>query len=268
MLHPPGRLPLRSEACSESHFFLDHFRYWCFEIQEAPRFHRKLWEFVYILQALWERNAMRTGMKGVGFGVGKEPLVSYLASKGCRILATDLQIEEASRLGWTDTNQKARNYLELNERGLCDAEQFSDLVQYRDVDMNQIPEDIEGYDFCWSACCLEHLGSIRHGTEFIMRSLDTLSPGGWAVHTTEFNLSSNSSTLDFQPTVIFRKRDIDDIIARLTEAGHYVEPLLIHSGCLVDRYVDVPPYRQEPHLRLRLGRYTSTSIGLIVRRGG
>jgi hypothetical protein len=36
----------------------------------------------------------------------------------------------------------------------------------------------------------------------------------------------------------------------------------------LDRYIDVAPYRSEPHLKLALDGYAATSIGLIVQRGG
>jgi hypothetical protein len=36
----------------------------------------------------------------------------------------------------------------------------------------------------------------------------------------------------------------------------------------VDRYIDVPPYRVEPHLKLALEGYAATSIGVIIRKGG
>lgn len=33
-------------------------------------------------------------------------------------------------------------------------------------------------------------------------------------------------------------------------------------------FVDLPPYRDNPHLRIKLRRFVTTSVGLIVRRGG
>jgi len=262
----PGRLPFRSELCSETHFFLDHYRFWCTQLNDKPRFHRKQWEFVYILQALKERGLLQSTMRGLGFGIGREPLVSFFASQGCEILATDLEIELASELGWTGANQKAQSIGELNASGLCDDEMFRSLVQYQDLDMNNIPVEIKGFDFCWSACSLEHLGSIANGRRFIRNSIQTLVPGGWAVHTTEFNLTSNHHTVDNHPTVIFRKRDIEAIISDVLDDGHFAEPLLLHNGVRVDRHIDAPPYKSEPHLRLQLGRYATTSIGLIVKR--
>ena len=43
-----------------------------------PRKHRKQWEFCYILQALCRAGVMRVSARGLGFGVGREPLVAVL----------------------------------------------------------------------------------------------------------------------------------------------------------------------------------------------
>jgi hypothetical protein len=141
--------------------------------------------------------------------------------------------------------------------------------------MNHIPDDLRGYDFTWSTCSFEHCGSLELGLRFLERQMECLRPGGVAVHTTEFNLSSNDDTLAEGPCVIFRLRDIEDVCRRLTEQGHHVEPLDLDPGSdELDRFVDPPPYYEsakEPygrikHLRLSLAGYASTSIGLIIRK--
>ena len=58
----------------------------------------------------------------------------------------------------------------------------------------------------WSSCSLEHLGSISHGIEFILNSLKCLKQHGVAVHTTEFNLSSNEETLNEKIVASLEKR--------------------------------------------------------------
>jgi hypothetical protein len=89
-----------------------------------------------------------------------------------------------------------------------------------------------------------------------------------AVHTTEFNLSSDDDTVDHANTVIFRRRDIERLARRLVAAGHTVLPLNFNVGDeALDRYLDVAPYRPDRHLRLRLGRYAATSVGLVALRG-
>jgi len=30
-----------------------------------------------------------------------------------------------------------------------------------------LPADLTGFDFCWSICALEHLGTIAQGLDFI-----------------------------------------------------------------------------------------------------
>jgi hypothetical protein len=133
--------------------------------------------------------------------------------------------------------------------------------------MNEIPGHLTDFDFCWSSCALEHLGSIEHGLKFIERSLDCLKPGGWAVHTTEYNLSSNTHTLQSGGTVLFRQCDMEALTERLTAKGHKVAPFDLEPGLApIDRYIDVPPYRVQPHLKLALEGYATTSIGVIVQR--
>lgn len=259
-----------SVLCREQHFRLPLYAYWCKNLGETPRFHRKQWEFVFICQVLYERGFLRSGMSAIGFGVGKEPLASYFANCGVRVLATDLDFSKAVELGWTSTDQHADNLDQLNERGLCNPQEFNRLVSFRNVDMNCIPEDIGAYDICWSSCAFEHLGSIRKGLDFVRNSARLLKPGGIAVHTTEYNLSSNSETLDNNPSfVIFRRCDVELLIKELASEGYQVEPIDFTAGeDELERYVDLPPYVDEPHLRLQLAdKYTSTSLGIIIRNG-
>ena len=260
-----------SMLCREQHFHLPLYTYWCTALGENPRFHRKQWEFVYICQVLHERGYLREGSFGIGFGVGKEPLVSYFASRGAKVLATDLDFNKAAELGWVTTNQHSDSLNMLNERGLCEADKFNNLASFRNVDMNNIPENIGYFDFCWSSCAFEHLGSIRKGLDFVIQSARLLKPGGVAVHTTEYNVSSNAQTLDNNVSfVIFRRRDIELLVDELKSEGFEVEPIDFAAGeDELERYIDLPPYVDEPHLRLQLaGKYVSTSLGIIIRAPG
>lgn len=265
----PARLPFRSESCTSHHFHYELYDYWCEQIKEPKTFHRKQWEFVYISQALHERGLLQEGSRGLGFGVGREPLVSLFASRGCSIVATDLAADEVVNKGWAETGQHAASLEVLNTRGICDPKVFSARATFRPVDMNNIPSDLEGFDFCWSACALEHLGSLQNGAVFVEKSVDTLRPGGIAVHTTEYNLTSDNDTVSTGNTVLYRHRDIMALIKKLRDAGHKVEPLMIHLGSThVDKHIDLPPYQgPQPHLRIRLGSYAITSVGLIIQRG-
>jgi hypothetical protein len=256
-----------SELCKAKHLQTEWYSRWCKELKEEPRFHRKQWEFVYIMQALWERGCIAQGKKGLVFAVGTEPLPSVFANYGCDIMATDIHPEKGIELGWTTGDQLCFGMDSLNKRGLCSDESLRKHVTYRPVDMNAIPPDLRNFDFNWSSCSFEHLGSIDKGLTFLKQQLKILKPGGWAVHTTEFNVSSNDATLDDTDTVIFRMRDIERLKQELTAKGHFIEELDYSLGGLPEDFnVDVFPHRQEVHLKLQLNEFVVTSIGLIIQK--
>ncbi|HEX5266157.1 MAG TPA: hypothetical protein VFW24_05245 [Acidimicrobiales bacterium] len=264
-----------SHLCREADLRSAAFEHWAETIRAgwdreraAPGviLHRKLWEWLFIIQALDERGMLEPGRSGLGFGVGTEPLVSYFTGRGCRIVATDLDPLEAEAVGWDQTNQYAGGIDGLNPYGLCDPERFRAATSFRVVNMNAIPGDLAGFDFNWSSCAFEHLGSIESGIRFITAQMDTLRPGGVAVHTTEFNVESNDATVEAGGTVIFRRRDIEEMAGRLRAAGHHVECDFSAGDSEADRHVDVEPYTTT-HLRVSLGGYVTTSFGLIVEKG-
>jgi len=258
--------------CTQEFMDMPFCRYWSGKLYkgEFPVYNRKWWEACYISQALYERGLLKEGKKGVGFGVGEERLVDLFASFGCNVLATDLSAEKSEAAGWIDTNQNSAGNLEKLRKGkICNKEKFYEKVTYRDVDMNNIPDDIEGYDFCWSACALEHIGSMRKGMDFVVESMKTLKPGGVAVHTTEYNLYSNDKTVDGPGLCLFRKKDIEELIQELEDLGYIVEPFDCNLGHTVyDGFVDLPPYcYKDLHLRFLLEKYPTTSVGIIVYKG-
>jgi hypothetical protein len=266
---PDGSPWLTSCLCTERHFHTPEFKGWWARLGEAPYMHRKLWEIYYISQALAERGLLRPGRRGLGFAVGQEHLPALFAAHGCEIVASDLNPDDPRAAAWAQTNQHASNLAGLNSRGLCDPTQFARLATFRVVDMNRIPDDLRSFDFTWSTCSFEHVGSIELGLRFIHEQLKCLNPGGIAVHTTEFNLFSNTETIRTGQCVLFRRCDIEALVRDLTDVGHYVEPLDLDLGDgPLDRHIDIPPYCHDRHLKLQTGRYVTTSIGLIIRKGG
>ncbi len=257
-----------SVVCRQESFDAPYFAYWTARLCEGLRYHRKLWEFVFLCQAFWERGVLKEGARGVGFGVGMEPLSAYFASQECQIVATDMNHSAAVDEGWAESSQHSASKEQLRKSAVCPDGLFDRNVDFREVDMNQIPEDLVDFDFCWSACALEHLGSIEKGLTFIENSVKCLKPGGWAIHTTEFNLSSDDDTIDNLGTVLFRKQDMVGLAARLRAQGHLVAEFDFDPGSLpIDHYIDLPPYREHPHLKMALMGYSTTSFGIIVQRG-
>lgn len=255
-----------SQLCTQAQCESPQYAYWCGQIREIPCLRRKQWEYCYILQVLEQEGMLAEGRRGMGFGVGREPLTAVMAARGCSVLASDMDAAAGKAQGWAGTNQHAGALEQLNERGICDETAFKARVRYRTIDMNKLPDDEGGFDFLWSSCALEHLGSLQRGLDYIERSLALLRPGGLAVHTTEYNLSSNFLTLSRGGTVLYRRRDILGLADRLRARGHHIEFNLHPGDGPMDKHVDVPPYCPDPHLKLRVSRFAATSIGLAIRK--
>jgi hypothetical protein len=259
---------VRSRLCTEAQVRQPWFKRWCEAIGEQPTLHRKSWEFAYVAEVLDQLDLLGPGRRGLGFGVGREALVAGFASRGVEVVATDLAPSSREALGWARSGQHAFGLEGLLRPEVCDPETFRKLVSWRDVDMRSIPDDLTGFDFCWSICSFEHLGSLTSGMDFVERSLATLAPGGIAVHTTEFNLSSDEDTIEDGPVVIYRKRDLLGLKERLEGEGHQVAAFDFDPGKgLLDKFVDLPPFAwaDEPTLRFLHGPYTLTSIAIVVR---
>lgn len=267
-LHLLADAPTRqvSSLCRYAELDSSNFRRQLQALHEPWRPHRKLWEFAFICQALEERGMLEAGKRGLGFAVGQEKLPSYFASRGVAVTASDLpQSDERSRM-WNQSSQWSPGLQALNVHGLCSAIKFHELATFRAVDMNNIPDDLTGFDFTWSSCSFEHCGSIALGLRFMEQQMRCLAPGGVAVHTTEFNLTSNDKTVTEGSYIVFRLRDIEGLCSRLRAAGHEVEPLDLEPGTHpLDAHVVPPPYVGD-HMRLDLQGFAATSIGLIVRK--
>ena len=267
VLAPPSLGDPLSQLCTEAQLGEPLYATICEALAMPPAKHRKTWEFAWIAAVLAKAGMAQAGRRGLGFGVGGEPLPAYLAARGVAVLASDAPVETIEGQGWDTTGQHAGSLAPLRRPMLLPDAEFDRLVRFRPVDMNAIPDDLRDFDFCWSACAFEHLGSIEHGLRFVEESLKTLRPGGIAVHTTEFNLDSNEMTIESSGLSIFRKRDIERLLDRLARAGHKPWPLNVHPGSgPMDQHIDTPPYGS-PHLKILVAGQVTTSIGIVLEKG-
>jgi SAM-dependent methyltransferase len=238
------------------------------EGMEGRGLHRKLWEWAAVSQALSERGMLAPGRLGLGFAVGQEPLASLFAAHGCRVTASDYPTDSA---GWSDTGQVASSLQDLHWPNLIRSKHFNERVDYRVVDMrdlSQLPR--EHYDFAWSACSFEHLGSLSAGLDFVRDCMACLAPGGVAVHTTEFNISSDEATVAEGGSVLYRRRDLEGLACSLRRVGCAIEHLDFEPGWDPHDlgYDEAPFYSTgREHVKLLLGGFVTTSILLIVRKG-
>jgi SAM-dependent methyltransferase len=270
---------LTGRLCRQSDIHQPWMRYWFSVLGIRPSYHRKPWENAFVLQALWEAGMLAPGRRGVGFAVGREQLPSILAAQGAEVLATDLDAGDVRAASWASTNQNAGRVEDLHVPRVIGREDFLARCTFRAVDMNALPADLAGgFDFLWSSCSFEHLGSIERGLGFVEAAMACLKPGGVAVHTTEFRLDGDGPRRDHWETVLFGRAEMETLAARLAARGHAMAPIDYGPGRgLLDGYVDVPPFGRHravgfapprpPHLRLSVDGIPATSLGLVIRAG-
>jgi len=271
---------LTSIVCRFEHFLSDWYQRWAPRLKlDRPDLdpssptclvQRKAWEWCAIAQALEERGMLNVGKSGCGFAVGTEPLPSAFAHRGVRILATDQPVQ-AETSSWARSNQHAASLDALYRPELVDAAAFRERVRFKPLDMRflALPWD-ETFDFIWSSCSFEHLGTLETGIEFVLNAMDLLKPGGLAVHTTEFNLSSNDETVEAGSNVIYRRRDLERLDERLRDRACGLSRLDLYGGDHQnDIEFDFPPYftHGRHHVKLLLDGYVATSVMLIIRKG-
>jgi hypothetical protein len=250
-----------SQFVSAEQIFSLRFERWRRVFGWGAGLNRKLWEYLYILNALDQFVGLRPGTRALGFGVGRERLVPLLAGLGCEVIATDyLERREL----WPKMAQKLEDLLDPK---ICTEESFRSLVAFRNVDMNRIPPDLRNFDCLWSCSSLEHIGGLQNGLDFIEAAMDCLRPGGIAVHTTEFNLVSNETTHETPNLSFYRRHDIEALAERLTAKGHQIVLNFTRGDTLADLHVNEDPARNW-HLSLnaQAGMYVITSIGIIVQK--
>lgn len=268
---------LTSIVCKYQHFRSDWYTRWSHALGYGPVVdtletsgsHRKIWEWCAISQALEERGMLQPGKLGLGFAVGQEPLASAFAARGVRVLATD-RPQDGSPDSWSETGQHAGSLEVLFKEHLIGRREFSERVSYAPANMTSIGHlDSESYDFLWSSCALEHLGSLEAGVNFIEASLSLLKVGGVAVHTTEYNVSSNAETLADGANVIFRQRDIEAIGQRVRALSAAMSRPDFDAGDEApDIEFDYEPYFQNRryHIKILAAGFVATSMLLIIQR--
>lgn len=265
---------LKSHSIVYSDFRSEWYKHWAKKLKQTPagkgKFAlraNKFWQNAVMAQALFERGALTSGKRGIGFGVGKERLPALFASLGVQVTATDQDFTKTKAKQWNN-DQLAHGAFSLNEDTICAPELFNQNVTFMPLDMNHIPAKVHGtYDFLWSNCALGHLGSIEQGLHFIEASLQCLKPGGWAVHTTEINVVSDDQTADSGGTVIFRLKDIHGLCRRLTDQGFLCSPFYLSDGSdKLDRAVSLDPAWGTDHTKLLVGGHVATQAILILNR--
>lgn len=242
--------------------------------------HRKDWEIGFVLDVLRKTGCVSKGKKGLVFGCGKEITIPLLAQQEVFVTATDQPQVLGESSSWNSTNQycSGKEALKKEFEKDFDWSMISDFIEYQEMDMNSLSVGNQKYDFLWSSCSLEHLGSFQNSINFVTKSLDFLKNFGFAIHTTEYNYFDNKS-FDDAYNCCFNRDVLMSMFDAVQKVGGYVYPIDFFSGDEPeDVFVDVPPFTfhsskiklEEPcgksHFKLLINDKHTTSLGFIIQK--
>lgn len=241
--------------------------YWARELDAPVRAHRKLWEYAVVLQAFYEAGVLKAGSRALGFGVGDEPLPSYMASLGMQVVASDMP-------GVTDPEA-------IFQARFLTREAFEAQVEVSDIHFGKLGDSsLRDFDACWSCSVVGVLGAGYIAEEAMIKSMDVLRPGGVAVHLMEFAFAPDVP--EERDDIFFPRTFFESLERGLNGRGHKVRPVSFDLGAHpLDAYIDTPDlyldgaqalqdlWRFEPeapHLKVAVDDVMTTSFALIVTR--
>ena len=261
-VEPAQVVGLDSKSATQADIEARWCRGWCAALKERPRYHRRIWESAYVLQALFEADAVLPGAKVLALGPVDGSVISHLARND--VNSTVVATAAPPR-----------------REDLADPHTFAHKVVHRSLDEDGLA-GLEGFDACWSIGNIGGHGSIRAGMDFLLETMKTLKPGGLAVHVFDFNFANDEQTLDNWPSVLLQRRHIETLAEELEAAGYAPRKLDFHMGHQpLDRFVDMPPFNldrtesfetlwrdgwQGAHLKVSVDGFPVTSFGLICTR--
>jgi len=175
------------------------------ELHEIPRFHRKQWEFAMIFNALLRCRLLKGDRVGLSMGGGRERLLYAIGRCIRELVVTDLYgtgtTWDCARTDDPETFIKGDKPFPVDDRKLT----------VLPMDMRELQFPDHTFDFCYSSCAIEHIGTrddvIRHLNEVAR----VLKDDGVYVLTTEIHYGKE--TIEDPNNFIFSPDFLNEIVA-------------------------------------------------------
>lgn len=247
---------------------------------------RKAWELAYVLAVFERYHLVARDAKALVVGEVNQPLSQYLIAEGVHVTmldeatqsgAQEARAVEARLLQWRPahialrSNQSRAEYLgHVDYRTL----RFGGDTRLSSLLSTQ-------FDMIWSTGFIEQLENVAVGQAFIMDSLQSLKPGGVAVHVVELileprdaadalgglpvNGQAQGGTLPEDGPVLWHYMDVLHVRDQICHLGYKVKRLTFGIGNgFYDVHPDKPPYTMDNHIKLLLSGHVVTSFALVI----
>jgi SAM-dependent methyltransferase len=236
--------------------------------------HRKTWEWLQCVFGLRKLGILNENSRGLGVGVGHEPLIYLFANEAKEIVATDLYDPDSI---WA----KAGAY-EGDREMLTNPDKYAPFPYRRDrlavLDMDglnlRFPEN--SFDFVWSCCSIEHFGGHEKAARSMREMERVLKSGGVLALTTEFILDQNilegfgRSHVEFFNLESLYLHVISATSLQLVQDVRLkIDPYYILNSVKIPEEISAPLGGIiKPHIVINIAGLLVTSISLFFRKEG
>ncbi|WP_237213955.1 hypothetical protein [Falsiroseomonas oryziterrae] len=256
---PPDLDQPGSQLCTRAQFDEPAFLEIATAMGFRPAVSRAQWEQVWAASVLATEGLIRAGRRVLLIESGSERLGALLASRDVLVTATG----SAASPRAAELRRTQLFYPEVIR--IEDFDRFVAFAQATPADISGLPG---GFDACVSFGLPTRLGSTAAALDAFEASLAPLRPGGIALHSFAFNLTSDTRSWELPNLVILRRSDIEALATRLHAAGHRLLPLNLHPGVHPEDEQVTTEVGAVHALRQRHGFLVATSFGLAIRKAG
>lgn len=265
-------LPL-SKICDAADWFEPDFnRIIREELEELPRFHRKQWEFAMIYYILEKQGLLSEDKIGLSVGGGYERVLYSIARKIKHLTVTDIY-----EMGTTWDTARTDSPEELIKQRMPFSVDLKKLC-VMNMDMRDLKFDDKSFDFCYSSCSIEHIGTYEDFVKHLDEVWRVLKESGIYVFTTEFHFGfepiKDPNNFIFSPAYLAEfinaSRFSIDTQPNLFLSEHHSNfpfPPNIKNICS-DRSENISDsiMNEFNHVILLHGKYPFSSISLVLRK--
>lgn len=240
--------------------------------------YRKHWETAQAVRALVIGGAVGADSEVLGVGAGNEPTIFCLTNFVKRVFATDLYLAD----GWEES---ANTAMLTNPGSTWPGPWNRRKLVVQHMDALDLQYEDESFDGAFSSSSLEHFGDYAAVERSMRETFRVLKPGGVYAISTEFRIAGPPPGLP--GILMFDRAELDahvigtapweivgpdkaavdhadqDPSVSFAAAAARVRSHVGQHGEIVWDQLHWPEY---PHVRLREGPYTWTSVHLALRK--
>jgi SAM-dependent methyltransferase len=219
-------------------------------------YHRKLWEFTRLVQALQAMGIYTPNAIGLSVAAGHERVLYYLARHLHKVVATDVYGDSAF------SQNEANSQVLASGDGYAPYDYPKEHLKFLYMNALQLDFPAGLFDFAFCLSSIEHFGGVRNASLAIREMARVVRPGGLVFVTTDCSLNGNVTN------EVFSRKEIERLLAENTNLSLLAPFTWDVSQESLQHVLNMrrDDLTTTPHINLRLFGTVFTSISLVFQK--